>query len=84
MSKSYPGYPPNCTDLTTIGGMSRTCFVIDVLSLGSLSAADRSIILEHLEAAVESLKVKSSVIECIDIVQPERFDPQLRTGLRIK
>lgn len=84
MNKPYPGYPPNYNDLSKVGGYARTCIVIELLTLEELSDTERAVIMEHLEQAVESLKKKTSMIESTDVVHSDRFDTQLREGLRIK
>ena len=83
MGLPYPGYPPNYTQLHIVGGYVRSCFVIELLTLGELSDVELALVKEHMEAAVESLQKRLVNIERTDVVDQSRFDRQLRSGLRL-
>jgi hypothetical protein len=82
--KPYPGYPPNYRVVDETGGYYRTCLVIELLSIGSLSNTEMALVQERLEATVEQLKRDlRATIEASQLVTPDRFDPLLRDGLRL-
>jgi hypothetical protein len=84
MKKPYPGYPPNYKVVDDTGGYKRTCLVIEFLSLGGLDNTQLALVQEQLEATVERLKgqLRSSV-EGAQVITPDRFDPVLKSGLRL-
>lgn len=79
----YPGFPPNYTELTDIGGLRRNCLVIEIRSLGNLSPAQLAVVQEQLEATAANLKSRIATIESIELVAANRFDTLLRAGLRL-
>jgi hypothetical protein len=79
----YPGYPPNYTRVDETGGFTRTCIVIESLSLGPLDNTQKALIQEQLEALMDKLSRQVPIIERTDVVFPDRFDPILRKGLRL-
>lgn len=84
MSKRpYPGYPPSYRKVDETGGYTRTCLVVELLSLGSLDAVQMALVQEQLEATVERLRRQLAVVEVSQVVTPDRFDPTLREGLRL-
>ena len=83
MSKPYPGFPPNYTEVDETGGFTRTCFVLEFLSLGHLEAAQRAMIEEQMSALAEKLARGISTVEKVDFVTPDRFDRKLTDGLRL-
>lgn len=84
MSKRpYPGYSPSYHKVDETGGYSRTCLVVELLSLGSLDAVQMALVQEQLEATVERLRRQLAVVEVSQVVTPDRFDRVLREGLRL-
>lgn len=81
--KPYPGYPPSYRVVDNTGGYTRTCLVIELLSLGALDSAQLALLQEQLEATVEKVKKQLAVVEVSQVVLPDRFDPVLREGLRL-
>ena len=80
--KQYPGYPPSYKEVPKMGGYSRQCLVVELLSLDKLDNTQIAQIQERLEAALSSLHL-SSIIEKTEVVTADRFDPILRRGLRL-
>lgn len=83
MKKPYPGYPPNYGEVGETGGYTRTCFVLEFLSLGQLDSAQVAMIEEQMTALAERLHNNISIVEKVDFVSPDRFDRSLCEGLRI-
>jgi len=84
MSKSpYPGYPPNYRNVDKTGGFVRTCVVVEFLSHSPLTNAEQAMIQEQLELALVRLRTNLATLEKSQVVLPDRFDTQLRTGLRL-
>ncbi len=83
MTSPYPGWPPSQRVVSTVGGLTRTCFVIELRSLGQLSPAQVAIIQERLEAGLATIKSRIPIVEDCDIVSNDRFDTLLRVGLRV-
>lgn len=79
----YPGYPPNFRIVDVLGGMHRTCLVIEVLSLGSIDDLQLSVMRDQLEGLLEKMKVSMPMIEKTKVALPTQFDKLLRDGLRI-
>lgn len=78
---NYPNFPPNYKSVTIHGGLHRTCIVIDILSLNTLSQGELAVIQERVEAAIEN--IRNHNIEKTDVVLPNRFDPIVKEGLRL-
>lgn len=83
MEKPYPGFPPNYRSVQQTGGYSRTCVIIELLSLEQLSGSELAMVQEQLEATVARLQRGLANVEKTDVVLPDRFDPILREGLRL-
>lgn len=83
MSKPYPNLPPNKTAVQTIGGLTRTCFVLELRSFGALSDIQLALVKERLEACVNNILPIISVIESSTIASDDSFDRLLRDGLRL-
>jgi len=83
MSLPYPGYPPTYQVVDKVDGLRRTCIVIDLLSLGQLSNSEMAMIQEQLEACAEKLQSTLTSLKVAQVVTPNRFDPILKTGLRL-
>lgn len=83
MKKPYPGYPPSYSKIDGTGGLTRTCFVLEFLSLGHLSKEQRAMIEEQISALVEKLARGIITVEKTDFVTPDRFDQKLSDGLRL-
>jgi hypothetical protein len=83
MSRPYPEYPPQYRQVTKVGDYDRTCMVLEILSLGELSQAQLAQIREQVELSIRKIPGVGSVVEGLQMVGPERFDPQLATALRL-
>lgn len=81
--KPYPGFPPNFTSVDETGGFTRTCFVLEFMSLGQLEPAQIALIEEQVSALAERLAKGMSVVEGVQFVTPDRFDRKLSDGLRL-
>ncbi len=81
--KQYPGYPPSYKLVEKTGGYYRTCIVIDLLSLSKLHSSELAVIQEQLEAVMSRLCKTMPNIERSDVVLQNRFDRNLRDGLRL-
>ena len=81
--KPYPGIPPNYKIVDENGGYKRTCFVLELLSLGQLDNVQMAMVQEQLEATVQKIAQNITCIEKTDVVPPDRFDRILCDGLRI-
>lgn len=79
----YPGFPPNNREVTTVNGRTRQCLVVELRSLGALSDGQMAVIREQLEATVDRLKSKISVLDQSELISQDRFDPMLVEGLRL-
>ena len=77
----YPGYTPSYKVVSKIGNYARTCFVVELLSLGELDEIQCAQIRERIEATIQHTRV--ATVEKIDVVAPNRFDRLLRDGLRL-
>jgi hypothetical protein len=82
-SGPYPGFPPNYTNVGITGGFTRTCFVLEFLSLGRLEPAQKALVEEQVSALVDKLAKSLSNVEKAEVVAPKRFDRQLLDGLRL-
>lgn len=82
-SSPYPGYPPSYTNVNTIGGYSRTCYAIEVRSLGNLGPDRRAVLFEQLELAVAQVAQKFADVESVELIPDSRFDKMLRDGFRL-
>ena len=80
--KQYPEYPPSYEEVPKVGGYSRQCLVVELLSLDRLDNTQIAQIQERLEAALSNLHL-SVIIEKTEVVTADRFDPILRRGLRL-
>lgn len=83
MNTPYPGFPPSYRTVDETGGYTRTCMVIEILSLGKLNETEQALLQEQLEACVEKVKRTLINIENTQVVLPNRFDPVLKAGLRL-
>lgn len=83
MKKPYPGFPPNYKEVSKIGGMTRTCFVIEFRSDGSLSNTQLAMIEEQVAAAVSKVASKIPTVDKVELVSQDRFDPILLESLRL-
>lgn len=81
MLAPYPGYTPAIKVVEKTGGYTRTCMVVELLSLDSLTAAQLTHIKEQLEAALG--RILPSYLEKVRVILPEQFDSPLREGLRL-
>lgn len=81
--KPYPGFPPNYTGVDETGGFTRTCFVLEFLSLGSLEPAQQAMIEEQVSALAAKLANGLTNVERAEFVTPDRFDRKLSDGLRL-
>ncbi len=77
----YPGYPPSYRRVDKTGGFTRTCLVLEILSLGGLTDAELTHVTEQLEAAMA--RILPAVIEKSQVVTQDRFDRLLLDGLRL-
>jgi hypothetical protein len=82
--KPYPGENPSVELILEKGGYSRSCFVVDVLSYKSLDNSQKAVIEEHLQAYIDKLVDLMPSIKEAEVINPDRFDPILLKGLRIK
>ena len=83
MNKPYPGFPPNYTNVSETGGFTRTCFVLEFLSLGHLEPAQQAIIEEQVSALTAKLASGLANVEKAEFITPDRFDRKLLDGLRL-
>ncbi len=74
----YPGYAPSYQNVRKLGGMDRTCLVVELLSATPLPATR----LAQLADAIDTVLAKHSDIEH-QVVLEARFDTTLRRGLRL-
>ena len=81
--KPYPGFPPNYSEVASVGGYHRTCFVLEFMSLGSLEPAQIAMIDEQMGALADKLRQNMMAVEKADFVTPDRFDRVLCEGLRL-
>lgn len=75
----YPPYPPNVEIVTTIGGYSRTCLVVDLCTPEPLTKAQIAQIEDQIGLTLE----KSNLTGRSDVVGPDRFIVPLRSALRL-
>lgn len=80
----YPEFPPNYWTVGTLGGFSRTCLIIELLSLKPLSGPELAFLQEQMEATLVKAMSRMSNLEKSQIVTPDRFDSKLIAGLRLK
>jgi hypothetical protein len=83
LDKPYPEYPPQYRVVTKVGEYDRTCMVLEVLSLGSLSPTQLAQIREQVELAIHKIPGVGSIVEGLQIVGFERFDAPLAAALRL-
>jgi len=83
MTAPYPGYPPNYKIIDVLGGMNRTCLVIEILSLGPMDEIQLALVRDQLEGTLDRLRRSMPAMEKFKAVLPSQFDKQLRDGLRI-
>jgi len=81
MGNPYPGYPPSFKVISKVGDYSRTCLVIELLSLGEIDNTQLAYIKERLEATIHNLRLSN--IEKFEIALPDQFDRVVRDGLRL-
>ena len=80
----YPCASPSVELILEKGGYARSCFVVDVLSYKSLNDRQKAVIGEHLQAYINMLVYLMPSIKEAEVVHPDRFDPILLKGLRVK
>jgi len=83
MSKPYPGYSPSYRSVDKTGGCTRSCFVVEFLSLGTLEPAQKAMIEEQLSAMVAKLATGMPTVEKSEVIVQDRFDRKLLDGLRL-
>lgn len=83
MKKPYPGFSPNYREVENTGGYTRTCFVLEFMSLGPLEPAEMAMIDEQMGALADKLRQNMMAVEKVDFVTPDRFDRILHDGLRL-
>lgn len=81
--KPYPGFSPNFLKVGEIGGLKRTCFVLEVLSTETLGATQTAMIEEQISATADRLVGSMPNVEKVEFVTPDRFDRVLIDGLRL-
>jgi hypothetical protein len=57
--------------------------VIELRSLGPLTPAQLAVVFERIEAGLASIRGRIPIVEDVEVVSNDRFDPILRAGLRI-
>jgi hypothetical protein len=82
--KPYPGYPPNYRHIEKVGGLSRRCMIIELLTLDQLSPQEEAQIFEALELAITNTIKKHQNVEKLKLVSQDSFDTMLLEGLRLK
>tara|TARA_R110000751_G_scaffold298207_2_gene408089 strand:- start:75 stop:344 length:270 start_codon:yes stop_codon:yes gene_type:complete len=82
--KPYPGFDPSKKSVRKVGGLSRNCFVCEVLSDEPLSNTQKAAIEEHTQAYLQDLVNLMPGIRKAEIIHPDRFDPLVVEGLRLK
>jgi hypothetical protein len=82
--KPYPGVNPSIKTISKMGGLHRSCFVIDVLSGEKLSNTQQAVVEEHLQAHLNKIVNLMPAVEKAEVIHPERFDPLVLEGLRLK
>ncbi len=75
----YPGYSPNYRQVPKIGGFDRTCYVLELRTLGEMDPIRRAM----LEDAIGVAVAKFQEVESFDIVRSDRFDTDLRHAMRL-
>jgi len=83
MSKPYPGYPPNYANVGKTAGFTRTCFILEFLSLGPLEPAQKAMVEEQVSALADKLAKGLVNVEKAEFIPSKRFDRKLLDGLRL-
>lgn len=83
MKKPYPGFSPSYTRVDETAGLTRTCFVLEFLSLGGLEPAQQAMVDEQFSALADKLAKALVNVERAEFVTPDRFDRKLSDGLRL-
>jgi hypothetical protein len=81
--KPYPGFSPNFLKVGEIGGLKRTCFVLEALSTEVLGTTQIAMIEEQISATADRLVNSMPNVEKAEFVTPDRFDRVLANGLRL-
>ncbi len=79
----YPGFAPSYRTVDKIGGYTRNCLVVEVLSIEALNSTQLAYISEQLEFTINKLIPEMATMENIKVVTQDRFDPILKSGLRL-
>lgn len=79
-STPYPGYSPTFVVVDKVGTYNRTCYILELLSIGELSPIKKAQLEDTIQAAIQ----KITDIEKHDLVRSERFDTALRKAMRIQ
>jgi hypothetical protein len=67
------------TKVTTVGGFSRTCLVVDIYTIDPMTPIQ----LAQLEDQIGLVVAKFQAIEQADVVGPTRFITPLKNALRL-
>jgi hypothetical protein len=79
----YPGISPLYKVVSHTAGFSRTCLVIELLSVGGLSEEQLSFIRDQVDGFMERLGSSLAELEKSKTIIPQQFDTLLRQGLRL-
>lgn len=79
----YPGYPPSYQHVRIIGGLTRTCLVVELKSEEPLSDGQMAMIREQLEGTLDRVTRNISILQKAELVSEKRFDTALLQGLRL-
>jgi hypothetical protein len=80
----YPGLPPNLSRIPVIGGLTRTCLVVELRSLGELTPSQVALVSERLDAYISNLLPSLATVESVRVASQDCFDPVLMAALRLQ
>ena len=75
----YPNYPTSYTKIEKVGGYDRTCYVLELFTLGAMDPIRRA----NMEDAIQMTINRFKEVEKHEIIKSDRFDHVLRKAMRI-
>ncbi len=77
--RPYPEVGPEYRQILTVGGLHRTCLVVELLTADKPSATQLAQLVERLETTASAVLPGR-----VDVVREARFDTALRQALRCR
>ena len=80
---TYPSIPPNFGVVKVSGGFTRSCFVVELLSIGDFTPVQKAWFKERLEAALKGLQLQLPIVEKFIVSSDDQFNRPLTDALHL-